>query len=163
MGKLIYLLFIKLYPLSARFVALFNKKARLWVAGRRQLFDSIKTKLQGDTRKKIWIHCSSLGEFEQGFPLMEELKKQYHSHAVVLTFFSPSGYENVKNTKAADYVFYMAMDSAQNAKKFYDLVQPQLVVFIKYEFWYYYLNEAKRRNIPLLLLSGAFRKSQPFF
>jgi 3-deoxy-D-manno-octulosonic-acid transferase len=163
MGKAAYILFIKLYPLVARILALFNKKARLWAAGRKDIFLTIQQKLQTDSRKKIWMHCSSLGEFEQGLPLMEELKKKYTSYAIVLTFFSPSGYENEKNNTGADHVFYMPMDNADHAKKFYIIVQPSLVVFVKYEFWYYYLTEAKQRNIPLLLVSGIFRKSQPFF
>ncbi|CAN5571847.1 glycosyltransferase N-terminal domain-containing protein [soil metagenome] len=163
MGKFAYILFIRLYPLAAKIFGLFNKKARLWVAGRQDIFASIHGRLQNDTRKKIWVHCSSLGEFEQGLPLMEELKKKYPFCAVVLTFFSPSGYENEKDNKIADHVFYMPVDGPENAKKFYDSVQPSLVVFVKYEFWYYYLHEAKQRNIPLLLVSGIFRKSQPFF
>lgn len=163
MGKITYNIFIGLYPFVARFVALFNNKARLWIDGRKNIFDHLHNKLQNDARKKIWIHCSSLGEFEQGLPLIEELKKKYTSYAIVLTFFSPSGYENEKNNKVADHIFYMPMDGEANARNFYEIVQPSLVVFVKYEFWFYYLNEAKRRNIPLLLVSGIFRKSQPFF
>ena len=163
MGKVTYILFIKLYPLFAKLLALFNNKARLWVKGRQNIFVTIKSTLANDTRKKIWVHCSSLGEFEQGLPLIEDLKKRYSSYAIVLTFFSPSGYEHEKNNKFSDYVFYMPIDSETNAKHFFDIVQPSLVVFVKYEFWFYYLNEAKKRNIPLLLVSGIFRKSQPFF
>lgn len=163
MGKTAYLVFIRLYPFAARIVALFNRKAKLWVAGRKDIFHVIQSKLQQENRKRIWVHCSSLGEFEQGLPLMETLKKNYPSYAIVLTFFSPSGYENEKDNNIADYVFYMPMDGAVNAERFYDMVQPKLVAFVKYEFWYYYLNEAKKRNIPLLLVSGIFRKSQPFF
>lgn len=163
MGKFAYILFIRLYPLAAKISGIFNKKARLWVAGRQNIFTTIQTALQNDKHKKIWVHCSSLGEFEQGLPLIEELKKKYPFCAVVLTFFSPSGYENEQHNKIAEHVFYMPMDGPENAKKFYDIVQPVLVVFVKYEFWYYYLSEAKRRDIPLLLVSGIFRKSQPFF
>ena len=163
MAKIAYIIFIKLYPLVAQFIALFNKKAQLWVAGRRKIFQHIHNKLQTDNRKKIWMHCSSLGEFEQGLPLIEELKIKYPSYSFVLTFFSPSGYENEKNNIAADYIFYMPMDGSANAKKFYDIVKPSLVVFVKYEFWFYYLYEAKQRNIPLLLVSGIFRIGQPFF
>lgn len=163
MGKITYNIFISLYPFVARFVALFNNKARLWIDGRKNIFKDLQNKLQTDARKKIWVHCSSLGEFEQGLPLMEELKKKYPAYALVLTFFSPSGYENEKNNKVADHIFYMPMDGAANAKRFYDIVQPSLIVFVKYEFWFYYLNEAKQRDIPLILVSGIFRKSQPFF
>lgn len=163
MSKLFYILFTNLYTLVANLLALFNKKARLWVEGRRDIFTTIANKLQHDTRKKIWIHCASLGEFEQGLPLMKAIKISYPSYSIVLSFFSSSGYENEKNNSAADHIFYMPMDSATHAKKWYDLVQPSLVVFVKYEFWNYYLHEAKKRNIPLLLVSGIFRKSQPFF
>ena len=163
MGKLFYILFVKLYPLGARIAALLNNKAKLWVDGRKNIFTTIQQKLAGDKSNRIWIHCSSLGEFEQGHPLIEALKKNYPAYSIVLTFFSPSGYEHEKDYKGADHIFYMPVDSTVNAQKFYDLVQPKLVVFVKYEFWYYYLNEAKKRNIPLLLVSGMFRKSQPFF
>jgi 3-deoxy-D-manno-octulosonic-acid transferase len=163
MEKFVYNIFIKLYPLTAQIIALFNKKAHLWVAGRKNIFNHIQRRLQTDNRKKIWVHCSSLGEFEQGLPLIEELKIKYASYSIVLTFFSPSGYENEKNNKVADYVFYMPMDGSSNAKKFYAIVNPSLVVFVKYEFWFYYLQQAKQRNIPLLLVSGIFRENQPFF
>ena len=163
MGKSAYIIFTRLYPLVAQFISLFNKKAHLWIEGRKNIFEHIHNKITADKRKKIWVHCSSLGEFEQGLPLMQELKKKYASHAIVLTFFSPSGYENEKDNKVADYVFYMPMDGLVNARKFFDIVQPSLVVFVKYEFWFYYLNKSKERNIPLLLVSGIFRDSQPFF
>jgi len=91
MSKFIYILFIKLYTVAARLLSLFNRKAALWVKGRRNIFETIKSKLRNDNRKKIWLHCSSLGEFEQGLPLMEELKKNYPAFSIVLTFFSPSG------------------------------------------------------------------------
>lgn len=113
--------------------------------------------------KVIWMHCSSLGEFEQGRPLLERLRNTYPSYKILLTFFSPSGYEVRKNYEGADYIFYLPGDSNPNAKRFYDVVNPQLVIFVKYEFWHYYLSEAKKRNVPLLLISGIFRKKQPFF
>ena len=163
MGKLFYTLFIKLYPLGARIASLFNSKARLWVDGRRNIFSNIKNALEKDSTNRIWVHCASLGEFEQGRPLIESLKKNYPEYSVVLTFFSPSGYEHQKNYRGANYIFYMPIDSQHNAMEFYDIVQPKMVLFIKYEFWFYYLAEAKKRNIPLLLVSGMFRKSQPFF
>jgi len=163
MGKLFYILFVRLYPLGARIASLFNNKARLWVRGRKKIFTTIQQAMRHDNANRIWIHCSSLGEFEQGRPLIESIKKNYPAYNVVLTFFSPSGYEHEKNYKGVDHIFYMPVDSPINAQKFYDLVQPKMVVFIKYEFWYYYLNEAKKRDIPLLLVSGMFRNSQPFF
>ena len=109
------------------------------------------------------MHCSSLGEFEQGRPVIEKLKAQYPNNKILLTFFSPSGYETMKDYEFADVVTYLPMDGKKNAKRFFDLVNPSLILFIKYEFWHYYLLEAKTRNCPLLLISGTFRKSQPFF
>lgn len=111
----------------------------------------------------IWIHCASLGEFEQGRPLIEKIRVNYPSYKILLTFFSPSGYEVRKNYNGADYIFYLPIDSRKNASKFLEITKPRLILFIKYEFWYYYLHEAKKRNIPLLLISGIFRKTQPFF
>jgi len=113
--------------------------------------------------KLVWMHCSSLGEFEQGRPVMEAIRQQYPAAKILLTFFSPSGYEVRKNSSGADYVMYLPMDSKANVRKFIDLVQPDLVVWIKYEYWYYYLTELKKRHIPLVLVSGIFRKDQPFF
>ncbi len=109
------------------------------------------------------MHCASLGEFEQGRPLLEAIRQQYPAYKIVLTFFSPSGYEIRKNYAGADAVFYLPMDNAENAKQFLDTINPSLVLWVKYEYWYYYLTELKKRNIPVLLVSGIFRKDQPFF
>ena len=111
----------------------------------------------------VWMHCSSLGEFEQGRPVMEAIRQQYPNVKVLLTFFSPSGYEVRKNNSGADYVMYLPIDSRANARKFISIVQPNLVLWIKYEYWFYYLTELKKKHIPLLLVSGIFRKDQPFF
>lgn len=109
------------------------------------------------------MHCASLGEFEQGRPVLENLKMKYPEQEVVLTFFSPSGYEVMKGYKGADHIFYLPMDNIFAARKFIDIVNPSLVLWVKYEYWLYYLQELKRRNIPVLLVSGIFRKTQPFF
>src|SRR5687767_6630196 len=109
------------------------------------------------------MHCSSLGEFEQGRPVLEKLKSRYQDIKILLTFFSPSGYEIRKNYPGADYVFYLPIDSAGNAKRFFDIVNPGLVLFVKYEYWFYYLQECNKRNIPLLMISAIFRENQPFF
>ncbi|MFY9116865.1 MAG: glycosyltransferase N-terminal domain-containing protein [Bacteroidales bacterium] len=114
-------------------------------------------------QKSIWVHCASLGEFEQGRPLLEAFKNQYPGNPIVLTFFSPSGYEIQKNTSLADYVFYLPIDTPKNARRFLDAVQPKAAVFIKYEFWYFYLTTLKKRNIPTYLVSARFRPNQPFF
>ncbi len=115
------------------------------------------------SEKIIWMHCASLGEFEQGRPVLEGIRQQYPGYKILLTFFSPSGYEIRKNYDGADWIFYLPMDGPANAKRFLDIAHPSLVIFVKYEFWYYYLGTARKRNIPLLLISAAFRKNQPFF
>ena len=111
----------------------------------------------------IWMHCASLGEFEQGRPVLEEIKKAYPESKIVLSFFSPSGYEIRKNYAGADYVTYLPADSRLNASKFLKILKPKLVVWVKYEYWYYFLRALKKRNIPVLLISALFRPSQPFF
>lgn len=113
--------------------------------------------------KVIWVHCASLGEFEQGRPVMEELKKNFPTHRLLLTFFSPSGYESQKKYEGADWVFYLPLDGPSTARKFLEITHPSLVIFVKYEFWYYYLKKIKYRNIPLLLISALFREDMSFF
>jgi 3-deoxy-D-manno-octulosonic-acid transferase len=169
LSKLLYNLFLFLYSCGIRVAAIANPKARKWILGRKDIFAAINTKLktqnspQGPSGKPIWMHCASLGEFEQGRPLLEELKAANPEQKIVLTFFSPSGYEVIKNYKGVDFVFYLPMDSLINAKRFLDAVNPSLVLWVKYEYWYYYLSALKNRNIPTLLVSGIFRKNQPFF
>lgn len=109
------------------------------------------------------MHCASLGEFEQGRPVLEALKAQYPQYQVALSFFSPSGYEIRKNYPQADFVFYLPVDSPKNAKRLLEMLNPQLVLWVKYEYWFYFLTEINKRNIPLFLISGIFRRSQPFF
>ncbi len=159
MNLLLYIIFVKLYPWGVHTASLWNDKARLWIKGRNK-FPSLNS---SDKIETIWMHCASLGEFEQGRPLIEKIRAEYPRYSIVITFFSPSGYEIEKNFKGAGYIFYLPNDSAANAKKFINLINPTLVLWVKYEFWYYYLHELKKRNIPTLLISGAFRKDQPFF
>ncbi len=161
--NLIYNIFIFLYPKAAWLISSKNAKARQWVAGRKNIFQLLESAFSNNQEKVIWIHCSSLGEFEQGRPIIEAIKKKEPSHKILLTFFSPSGYEVRKDYPGADWIFYLPMDSSIHAKKFYAIVRPSLIIFVKYEFWYYYLNEARQRSIPLLLISGIFREDQPFF
>ena len=161
--KFIYQLFTTLYPLVAKLISGTNEKAKLWVEGRKDIFSKLKDAFANNNSTVVWVHCSSLGEFEQGRPVIEELKSNNPSIKILITFFSPSGYEIRKNYEQADWVFYIPMDSSANAIKFYDIVQPSLILFVKYEFWHYYLEQAKVRNIPLLLVSGIFRANQPFF
>ncbi len=147
----------------ARLISGKNGKAKLWVAGRENIFQRLQEAFANNKGKVVWMHCSSLGEFEQGRPVIESIKKDNPSIKVLITFFSPSGYEIRKNYELADWVFYLPMDNDTNAARFYDIVKPSVVLFVKYEFWFYYLKEAKERNIPLLLISAIFRDSQPFF
>lgn len=160
---LLYRLFVWLYPLIARIIGLGNEKARLWVTGRKKLFEKLSSAFYKNQQPVIWIHCASLGEFEQGLPVLEGLKTTHPDHQILLTFFSPSGYEVRKNHTSADHIFYLPMDSPRHADRFLDIVQPSLVIFVKYEFWFYYLREVRNREIPLLLVSGIFREDQPFF
>jgi len=118
---------------------------------------------QGSMGDVVWIHCSSLGEFEQGRPVLERIRQQAPGCRIVLTFFSPSGYETKKDYAGADHIFYLPLDSRRNARQFIDLVKPTLVLWVKYDYWYYYLVELKRQHIPVLLISGIFRPDQPFF
>lgn len=163
MGQFIYTIFVKCYAGAIRIASLWNNKARLWVQGRKGIFAEINSIPRIQDSKLIWMHCASLGEFEQGRPLLEELRDKYPGVKIVLSFFSPSGYEVMKDYKGADHVFYLPMDSAANAAKFIDAINPSLVLWVKYEYWFYYLSELKRRNITTLLVSGIFRANQPFF
>lgn len=160
---LLYRLALALYALLLRLVAPFHHKAKLFVAGRKGLLQNIAQRLRGEQRPRIWFHCSSLGEFEQGRPLLEALRERYPGYAIVLTFFSPSGYEVRKDYEQADYVFYLPLDSQSNARCFLDLVKPSLAVFVKYDLWYYYLSGLRERNVETLLISAAFRAGQSYF
>ncbi len=160
---LLYRIFIWFYPKAAWLLSFTNPKARSWLQGRRGIFKNLAITFHKNQQPVIWMHCSSLGEFEQGLPILESMREQYPHYKILLTFFSPSGYEVRKNHKAPDHVFYLPIDSPSHANRFLNIVQPSLILFIKYEFWYYYLHEARQRNIPLLLASGIFRKDQPFF
>ena len=163
MSKLFYELFLLLYATAFRIAALFNTKARLGLQGRKNIFSTIQANLPPSSNQVVWMHCSSVGEFEQGRPLVESLKKNYPSISITITFFSASGYEATKNYEGADQIYYLPFDGASNAKKMVELLNPSLVIWIKYEFWYHYLHELKSRKIPVLLISGIFRNSQPFF
>ncbi|OIQ22581.1 MAG: 3-deoxy-D-manno-octulosonic acid transferase [Flavobacterium sp. MedPE-SWcel] len=145
-----------------KIAALFSPKMKLFIEGRKTVFDTLASKIKPDD-KTIWFHAASLGEYEQGLPVMEKIKAKYPTHKIIVTFFSPSGYEVRKNTKAADVVIYLPLDTKANAQKFMELAHPELVFFIKYEFWPNYLNEIKKRNIEAYLISGLFREKQVFF
>ncbi len=142
----------------------FNGKAKLWINGRKKLLPHISLKLSNEKReKRIWVHAASLGEFEQGRPIIEHIKKSRPEYVIILTFFSPSGYEIRKDYEFADYVFYLPEDTARNAKKFIDILRPEMALFIKYEYWYNHLMYLKKKAIPVYMVSAIFRKNHIFF
>ena len=151
-----------IYSLAARLISPFNSKAKLWTDGRKG-WEALLRENIGPDNKNIWIHCASLGEFEQGRPLIEAIKKARPEFKIVLTFFSPSGYEVRKNYSVADHVCYLPADTPGNAKKFISLVNPAAVIFVKYEFWDNYTSAIKKNGIPLYLISGIFRVNHHFF
>jgi 3-deoxy-D-manno-octulosonic-acid transferase len=166
---LIYNISIYFYLLAIRLASLFNPKAKLWIKGRENIFDELKAKIKSSVSNSqgpsniVWVHCASLGEFEQGRPLIDKIRNQKPGIKILLTFFSPSGYQIRKNYKGADFVFYLPLDTTSNAKQFIDIIKPSAVFFIKYEFWFNYLEELKRQNISTFLVSGIFRKDHYFF
>ena len=159
----IYDIALGLYALLLRLLAPFVPKAAAWVAGRRGLLAHIGQTIGADAAPRVWFHCASLGEFEQGRPLIDAYRRAYPNAKVVLTFFSPSGYEVRKSWPGADYIFYLPLDTRASARAFLDAVQPRLVVFVKYEFWYHFLTEAFERRIPAVVVSAIFRPEQVFF
>ena len=163
MALIFYKIFLFIYAAGIKSFAAFNKKARLWLDGRNQLLNRMANTFAGNESPLIWIHCASLGEFEQGRPVLELLREQYKDHKILLTFFSPSGFEVQKNYKGADFVFYLPFDSTSNAEKFLNITKPALAIFVKYEYWYYILEKTYKKNIPILLISAVFTDSQPFF
>ncbi len=143
-------------------IALFDKKIRLFIQGRKNIFTKLESKIS-ETDKTIWFHCASLGEFEQGRPIIEYLKNNFPHYKIVLTFFSPSGFEVRKNYEFVDVIVYLPLDSNSNAQKFIRIVHPTMAVFVKYEFWPNLLKQLKKNKIETILVSGIFRKNQAFF
>jgi 3-deoxy-D-manno-octulosonic-acid transferase len=160
--RIIYNTGIFLYHLLIRVLVPFNKKAKLYMKGRKNWHAGLKTSIDRDSRY-IWFHCASLGEFEQGRPVMEAIRRKYPQYKLILSFFSPSGYEIRKNYPLADVVCYLPADTHRNASLFIDTIHPEKVFFVKYEFWYHFLRTLKERKIPVYLVSGIFRKGQRFF
>lgn len=158
----IYSVVLRIVALALQIAANFNSKLRLFVDGRKNV-DAILQQKIALSDKTIWFHAASLGEYEQGVPVILEIKKKYPNHKIVLTFFSPSGYEVRKDNSVADVTVYLPLDTKCNAEKFLDHVRPEMIFFIKYEFWPNYLRFIKDRQIPTYLISGIFRESQPFF
>lgn len=164
--RFLYEIVIRVFVLLTQFAALFDGKAQLWVKGRENWRSRLSDTISADATvagQTLWMHVSSLGEFEQGRPILEAVREQYPKVRIVLTFFSPSGFEIRKNYPHADLICYLPADTQRNATDFLDLIQPDVAVFVKYDFWANYLSELKKRKIPTALVSALFRPSHPFF
>jgi len=157
--KFLYNVFIAFAKVCLPIVGVFNNKLKLGSQGRAQTWDILDQKIK-KTIPKIWVHAASLGEYEQVVPILEKLNKE--EYQIVLTFFSPSGYENKKNTTLADTICYLPIDTVSNASKFLEIVNPSLAIMVKYEFWPNYLNGLKKRNVKTILVSGIFREKMSF-
>lgn len=158
-----YHLFLWLYRAGVVVLSFFNPKARLWVKGRVNVFAKMKKELKGAGGKRLWMHCASLGEFEQGKPVLKKILSQNPDIVPVISFFSPSGYEIAKRKDEFPYIYYLPLDSVFNAMRWLHIVRPSLVIWVKYEYWFFYLMAIQKRNIPLIMVSGVYRRSQPFF
>jgi 3-deoxy-D-manno-octulosonic-acid transferase len=158
----IYNVGIWLYKIGIAIASLFNKKARLWLNGRKNIFKRLESVINQENNI-AWFHCASLGEFEQGRPVLEKFRNDYKNYKILLTFFSPSGFEVRKNYEFADYVFYLPIDTVKNAKRFINIVNPRIALFVKYEFWFNYLKVLNKKEIPIIVFSAIFRKNQHFF
>ncbi len=160
----LYNLGIRLFVVSLKLAALFKPKAKQWVNGRKNWKQQLTANVKElGLEQAIWFHCASLGEFEQGRPVIEKIKREHPNQKIVLTFFSPSGYEIQKNYPLANLVMYLPADTASNAKQFLAILKPKLAVFVKYEFWLNYLFELEKNRIPAFLISTVIKKHQPFF
>lgn len=159
---LLYNFIVLLAAATVKILAFFSPKMKLFVNGRKNVFKTLNEKIKAED-KTIWFHAASLGEYEQGLPVMEQIRAKYSNYKIVLTFFSPSGYEVRKNNTVADVTVYLPLDTAFNAKKFIALTHPELVFFIKYEYWPNYLKVLKQAGIKTYLISGIFREKQAFF
>jgi 3-deoxy-D-manno-octulosonic-acid transferase len=160
----LYNFVVVMYGFVIRMASISNPKAKLWVLGRKDWRKRIQAQIAAiSTSKKIWVHCASLGEFEQGRPLIESIKQKYPEYKIVLTFFSPSGFEGSKNYAHADVIAYLPLDTRSNAQDFLNIVKPHIAIFIKYEFWINFLNALKDSNIRTYLVSAVFKDHHPFF
>ena len=160
--KGLYSIGIYIASFVIKLLSLFNNKLKQGVVGRKETFKKLENTINSND-KTFWFHCASLGEYEQGLPVFEALKIKHPDYKVVLTFFSPSGYEVRKNTKIADVVVYLPLDTNANAKRFLNSVKPDYIIFVKYEIWPNILQEIKKRNLNAILISALFRKNQSFF
>jgi 3-deoxy-D-manno-octulosonic-acid transferase len=159
----LYNLGIRFYGFSIFLAGFFNEKAKKWRIGRKDIFSKLSEAFQSSNEPSAWFHCASLGEFEQGRPVIEAFRKKFPQYKILLTFFSPSGYEARSDYKEVDFVFYLPLDTPFNAKKFIEIVKPTIAVFVKYEFWFNFLSALKNENIPSFIISAKFRNDQYFF
>ncbi|WP_370478741.1 3-deoxy-D-manno-octulosonic acid transferase [Tamlana flava] len=160
--SLIYNIGIHFLTFALKVAALFNDKIKSGVSGRKNSYETLSSNIK-DSDKTLWFHCSSLGEYEQGLPVFQALRKHYNSHKIVLTFFSPSGYEIRKNSPIADVVVYLPLDTKMNANQFLNIVNPELTVFVKYDIWPNYLKQIKKQKLKAILISAAFKKDHVYF
>lgn len=158
---ILYSIFLYGYKTAIRIAARWNPKARAWIEGRKMVAEQLRRIPAG--KKTIWMHCASLGEFEQGRPLLEAIRKKFPEKFLVLTFFSPSGYEIRKNYSGADLVLYLPLGGKASSRQFVQALNPEMVFWIKYDYWYHYLSFLHRSSVPLYLVSASFRRNQPFF
>src|SRR5690606_8140423 len=159
---ILYRIALFLYHQSIHLAASFNTKARKWVDGRKDIFDEIAAEVDA-SKRHIWFHFASLGEFEQGRPVLERYRKEWPEKPIVVTFYSPSGYEVRRNYALANHVFYLPADGPAHARRFLNLIQPEVAFFTKYDYWYFYFRECHRQGVPLYMISSVFRGSQVFF
>lgn len=160
---ILYNLAIQLMRVGIWFASWVNPKARTFVSGRKKIWDALREQVGASAAPVVWVHCASLGEFEQGRPVIEAIKKEFPSVRILLTFFSPSGYEVRKNYALADFVFYLPLDTPRQAKRWVETVKPVMTIFVKYEFWFNYSRQLKKNKSPLISISAIFRPTQPFF
>ncbi len=158
----LYNIIVQIANFSLKIIAKFSPKIKLFIYGRKPVFEILANKIKS-TDKTIWFHAASLGEYEQGLPVIEKIKEKFPNHKIVISFFSPSGYEVRKNNNVADVTVYLPLDTKKNAQEFLKLVHPEMVFFIKYEYWPNYLNELRKLKTPTYLISGIFRENQMFF
>ena len=157
----LYNIAIASYASLIRLISPWNEKARQWSEGRKGIFERMRQTIKGE--RVVWVHSASLGEFEQGRPIIEHIRANYPEYKILLTFFSPSGYEIRKNYEGADYIFYLPADTKANVRKFLDIVKPEVAIFVKYEFWLNMLNELRRRKVRTYVVSAIFRQNSIFF
>ena len=158
----LYTIGIWFYGLGIRIASLFNEKAKQWVRGRKGIFAELEKAFDGKSHP-VWVHCASLGEYEQAKPLIEKIKQEQPEIKILTTFFSPSGYIQAVKKPLADYYFYLPLDLPCNARKFIDIVQPKAAIFVKYEFWFNYMRQLSQKTIPFYYISAIFRENQHFF